>query len=109
MAFLLVLVIVGCVLWASRRASSGPPAVARAADPPVDPPHVEVARPGRRAHARPEMRRPRTWAYEERALTEDDLIAFGLALEAVDDVVAALLRDGVGPAVPTASERTPSG
>lgn len=35
-------------------------------------------------------------------------IAFGLALEAVDDVVTALLLDEVGPAVPTTSERTPS-
>jgi hypothetical protein len=109
MAFFLVLVIVGCVLWASRRASSGPPAVSRAVRPVADRPHVEVVRPDLRAHARPEVLRQRTWTCEERVLTEDDLIAFGLALEAVDDVVSALRREGVGPAAPTAHEHTPSG
>jgi hypothetical protein len=35
-----------------------------------------------------------------RALTEDDLIAFGLALEASEDVVDVLLGECAGPAVP---------
>jgi hypothetical protein len=85
MVYVILIVIVGCVLWASRHASRVAPVPAPLE---VRAPRPRVAQ-GRVAQGR---------VAQQPGLTEDDLIAFGLALEAEADVVSVLLLEGVGPA-----------
>jgi hypothetical protein len=105
MAALCVIVIL--VLWAVWSVWPGP-AVERpapiSADRSVAEPPYALVETGvltsrtdlGRVHLRPRAR-------GLRALTEDDLIAFGLALEASEDVVDVLLGECAGPDVPRRS------